>query len=174
MEMPVNLSYLVEESLPLLKATVPRSVTFDTDLAKNLPVIRADISLMRQVVFNLLSNAAESLGKQPGSVRVITSRTAVSQADMAAHAESLDPGNYIRLEVTDSGCGMSDQDRTRIFDPFYSTKSFGRGLGLAAVQGIVRRLGGSIRVESALGRGSTFEVLLPCGEQAYDSRVQSA
>ena len=173
-EMPVNLSYIVEESLPLLKVTVPKTVTFCTDLAKNLPVIRADISLMRQIVFSLLANAAESLGNQPGSVRVLTSRTVVSEADIASHAESLEPGNYVRLAVTDSGCGISDEDRARIFDPFYSTKSLGRGLGLAAVRGIVRSFGGSIRVESALGRGSTFEVLLPCRDEVYDRRIQSA
>jgi signal transduction histidine kinase len=163
---PVNLSTAVEETIRLFRATVAKQADVSVNLAGNLSFIRADISQIRQLVLNLLTNAWEALGDQEGSIRVTTSTLAVSPEDSSGNHAELTPGKYARLEVADSGCGISDEGRARIFDPFYTTKFLGRGLGLAAVQGIVRTLGGVIYVRSTPGQGSTFEVLLPCCDDA--------
>jgi PAS domain S-box-containing protein len=160
--MPVNISGVVDETLQLIKATISRNITFRTELASRLPSICADGSQIRQVVMNLLTNACESLPNGEGSVSVSTSRASISLQSAAADEASLPGGDYVRLCVADSGCGIQPDALARIFDPFYTTKFPGRGLGLAAVQGIVRSLGGGIEVESEAGRGSTFKVLFPC------------
>ncbi len=168
---PVSVSSVVEEILQLIKATVSRNITFSIDLARKLPSVRADLSQFRQVVLNLLTNACESLPNQAGSVSVSTSGVSMGAKELAANRLTLPPGKYVRLYIQDSGCGIPIELQSKIFDPFYTTKFLGRGLGLAAVQGIVRSLGGSITVESNPGRGSVFEVLLPCVEAVDVSRT---
>ncbi len=158
---PVNVSSVVEDSLPLVKATVSSSIAFRQDLARKAPPISADMWQIRQVVMNLLTNACESLPNQEGLISVSTSSVRISSANAIGDQLRLPPGNYVRLSVTDSGCGIAAEVQTRIFDPFYTSKFLGRGLGLAAVQGIVRSLGGAINVQSILGQGSTFEVVFP-------------
>ena len=158
---PLNVSSVVEDTLPLIKATVSRNIAFRHDLARKLPPICADMSQIVQVVMNLLSNACESLPNQEGLVSVNTSAVRISSADATGDQLRLPPGSYVRLSVSDSGCGIAAEDQTRIFDPFYTSKFLGRGLGLAAVQGIVRSLGGAINVQSTLGQGSTFELVFP-------------
>jgi len=160
--LPIDVSRLVRETLQLVKATASKNVVFSAMLAEKLPVIRADVSQMRQVVMNILTNACESLSGMQGSVHVSTSSVHVSADGAGGSPTSVPPGQYVQLCVTDNGCGIALQYQTQIFDPFYTTKFLGRGLGLAAVQGIVRNLGGGIRVQSTPGRGSTFEILLPC------------
>jgi CheY-like chemotaxis protein len=103
---------------------------------------------------NLITNASEALGDKEGTICVSVARVQSPQSD------------YVRLEVSDTGCGMTEAIRARIFDPFFTTKFAGRGLGLAAVQGIIRNHGGAISVTSVPGQGSRFEVLLPCACQA--------
>ena len=158
---PVNVSSVVEDTLPLVKATVSSSIAFRQDLARKAPPICADMWQIRQVVMNLLTNACESLPNQEGLISVNTSSVSISSANAIGDQLRLPPGNYVRLSVTDSGCGIAAEVQTRIFDPFYTSKFLGRGLGLAAVQGIVRSLGGAINVQSILGQGSTFEVVFP-------------
>jgi PAS domain S-box-containing protein len=155
---PMSLSSVVEETLQLIRSTVSRNVTFHVDLARNLPPIVGDISQMRQLVMNLLTNAYEALPDQEGLISVATSILS------NPHCIKASPGsdNWIRLSVSDTGCGIAEADRAKIFDPFFTTKLLGRGLGLAAVQGIARGLGGSVQFQSCPGKGSTFEVLLPC------------
>jgi PAS domain S-box-containing protein len=157
---PVHIGYVVEEVTRLFRATLPKRASLTVGLAPNVPAIRADIAQIRQVVMNLLSNAWESLPGQEGVIAVTTSCVRTGQESGAGEG-ACPPGNYVRLEVADSGCGMTEEVLPRIFEPFYSTKFLGRGLGLAAVQGIVRSLEGVINVRSAPGKGSTFEVLLP-------------
>ena len=157
---PVNLSHAVEEALRLFRATLLKNVALTVNLDTTLPPIYADVAHIRQIVMNLLTNAQESLPNQEGSIGVSTSCVTIQPGEGAA-LESLSPGEYVRLEVTDTGRGIDEAARLRIFDPFYTTKSLGRGLGLSAVQGIVRSLGGMIRVQSTVGRGSAFEVLIP-------------
>jgi signal transduction histidine kinase/CheY-like chemotaxis protein len=145
----IDLSALIGEMLELLKVSISKSVWLETSLASDLPPVCANPSEIRQLVMNLVINASESLEGRLGSI-VITTTEAREHGAPA-----------VRLEVADTGAGMSGDTRARIFDPFFTTRSVGRGLGLSAVQGIVRRLNGSIQVESAPGAGSRFVVVLP-------------
>ena len=115
--------------------------------------MRGDATQIRQVVMNLITNAAESLDDAGGIIRVSMGATE-GEPEMA-------PGIYVFLEVADSGSGMDSATQAKMFEPFFTTKFAGRGLGLAAVQGIVRSHGGAIRIRSAPGEGTTFRVILP-------------
>jgi two-component system cell cycle sensor histidine kinase/response regulator CckA len=150
---PLDLSALIAEMLDLLKVSISKSAALQTSLARDLPPVSANPSEIRQLVLNLVLNASEALDGRPGAITVTTSALSGNDA----------PG--ARLEVADTGTGMSGETRARAFDPFFSTRAVGRGLGLSAVQGIVRRLNGSIDVESAPGAGSRFVVLLPSPSQ---------
>jgi C4-dicarboxylate-specific signal transduction histidine kinase len=163
--MPLDLASVVEETLQLVKATVSKNITFSTALDRKVPAIHADMSQIRQVVMNLLTNACESLPHQQGSVDVNTSSVHIGTETAEKHQISLPAGDYVQLRVADSGYGIPAEDQDKIFDPFFTTKFPGRGLGLAAVQGIVRSLGGSVAVRNAPGGGSIFEVLLPSAPQ---------
>jgi PAS domain S-box-containing protein len=151
---PVDLSHLVEEMLALLKVSISKHAALKTALAENLPPVRGNAAQIRQIVMNLIINASEAIGERDGLILVSTSR--------ASSGGSLPESNYIRLEVCDTGCGITEEQKARIFDPFFSTKFAGRGLGLAVVQGIVRAHGGGIHLTSKPGQGSTFQILLPC------------
>lgn len=160
---PLNLNTLIEEMTHLLRVSIPKNVALRYNLAPQLPAVEADATQMRQVMMNLVINAAEAIGTQQG---IITLTTGIQWADRAYLAETyLDTnpleGSYVYLEVSDTGSGMDAATRAKIFDPFFTTKFTGRGLGLAAVLGIVRGHHGSLKVYSEPGRGSTFKFLLP-------------
>jgi PAS domain S-box-containing protein len=163
----VDLSTSVRETIPLIQAAIPRTVDIELKLAGNLPAIDADVTQIQQLVMNLVINGAEAVPEgQPGKVTVATGLQAVDDAYVHSNLAScrsgeLRPGAYVRLEVCDTGNGMDEATQTKIFEPFFTTKFTGRGLGLAAVQGIVRGHSGSIQVMSAAGRGTTFRVLFP-------------
>ncbi len=160
---PVDISVLVEEMLHLLKISISKHATLETELDEGLPAVHANPAQIRQVVMNLITNASEAIGERGGVIRVRT--TAASRA-----------GDYLKLEVSDTGSGMTPEVQSKIFDPFYTTKFTGRGLGLATVQGIVRGHSGIINIVSSPGQGTRFEVLLPCiGQPARDfRRVEAA
>jgi CheY-like chemotaxis protein len=160
----LNLNLLVEEMTQLLRISIAKKVIMKFDLADNLPPIEADATQIRQVLMNLIINASEAIGEKSG---VISIRTGVMRADRAYLSEAylspdLPEGDYVYLEVADSGCGMNVATKAKIFDPFFTTKFTGRGLGLAAVLGIVRGHNGVLKVYSEVARGSTFKMLLPC------------
>jgi PAS domain S-box-containing protein len=165
---PVNLSALVEEMTHLLKFSISKKANLCTRLAGNLPAVDADVSQIRQVVMNLITNASEALGDQPGEIAISTSVVVADRAYLAETFldENLVEGSYVALDVADSGVGMDEETKSKIFDPFFTTKFTGRGLGLAAVLGITRGHGGAIKVYSEPGRGTTFRVLLPSSEKA--------
>lgn len=162
----VNVSKVVEEMLGLLKMTVSRHAALVTDLKEDIPAVQARAAQLSQIVMNLVVNASEAIGDRAGVIRVATERTLVGPAEAAATA--LCAGDYIRLIVSDSGRGMSPETQSKVFDPFFTTKFSGRGLGLAVVHGIVRSLHGTIEVASELGKGTTFQVLLPCAEPSAE------
>jgi CheY-like chemotaxis protein len=159
---PVDTSRLVEEMLELLKVSISKHAVLKTELEAGLPVVMGNAAQIRQIVMNLVINASEALGGRAGVIRVSTSRTIRADDPAPAGAAPLPDGEYLRLEVSDTGCGMSDDEKGRIFDPFFTTKFAGRGLGLAVVQAIVREHRGSIRFTSVPGQGTTFQILLPC------------
>jgi PAS domain S-box-containing protein len=163
----LNLSALVEQMLRLLTVTISRRAVVLTDLSKDLPAIRGHGAQLRQVIMNLLTNASEALGGNQGFITVKTDGVHVD----AESAANLPVGDYVRLTISDTGCGMSADVRAKIFDQFFTTKSLGRGLGLAAVRGIVQSHGGAIQVTSKPGTGSTFEVLLPCAHVVSDKHA---
>lgn len=162
----LNLNAFVEENAHLFRTAIPKTVTLSLNLAPNLPAIEADPGQIQQVVMNLLTNAAEAIGDAPGTIFLSTS---IVEADAAFLAQSRlpevpPPGRYVSLEVADSGCGMDEATLERIFEPFFSTKFTGRGLGMSAVAGIVRGHGGAILIQSAVGQGTTVRVLFPAIE----------
>jgi CheY-like chemotaxis protein len=111
---------------------------------------------------NLVTNASEAIGDRDGVIHVTTAR--VTAAGAAAGGPGPAEAGYLQLEVSDTGSGMSPETRAKVFDPFFSTKGAGHGLGLAVVDGIVRALRGGIHVNSEPGRGTTFQIVLPCAE----------
>jgi PAS domain S-box-containing protein len=159
---PVDLSLLVKEMLELLKISISKHAMLNVDLPEGLPPVLANAVQIRQVVMNLITNASEAIGENGGVISVGISEVKVEQNPMMGGPWAPVQTNYVRFTVRDTGAGMTEEVRSRIFDPFYTTKFAGRGLGLAAVQGIVRSHGGSIEVTSAPGQGSSFEILLPC------------
>jgi CheY-like chemotaxis protein len=160
---PIDLSHLVRELGELLETTVARRAELRLDLPEALPAIAADAAQVSQVVMNLITNAAEAIPAGRGRIDVATGTMSASHADLERMllGEDLPAGLYVFVEVTDTGCGMTEETRARIFDPFYTTKFTGRGLGLAAVLGIVRGHRGAIEIESAPGQGTRFKVLFP-------------
>jgi CheY-like chemotaxis protein len=165
---PVELSGLVEEMAGLLRASISKRVQLHLDVAPGLPVLEADATQLRQVAMNLITNASEAIAEEGGAISVRTGSTAGNRAYLVDHPwnENLPEGEYVFLEVSDTGCGMDEETRRKIFEPFFTTKFTGRGLGMAAVLGIVRKHGGAVHVSSEPGRGSTFRVLLPVREMS--------
>ncbi|MBS0632234.1 MAG: CHASE domain-containing protein [Verrucomicrobia bacterium] len=159
----VNVSQLVTKLEPLLKVSVGRKVVLRLNLAPALPSILGDPAQLRQIVMNLVNNAAEATADPGGAIEVATG-VITADAGLLSRCVAgagLAPGEYVFLDVIDQGCGIAPEFIPRIFEPFYTTKFAGRGLGLAAVLGIVRGHHGALQVTSAPGRGSTFRLLLP-------------
>ena len=160
----IRMNDLVHETSRLLEVTIGRRAAIDYALAAELPYIEADPSQMRQVIMNLVINAAEAMpGPDPGHIRLATRPVRLPPGEPAGAlpAGGVAGGDYVCIEVSDDGTGMTPEVLGRIFDPFFTTKFTGRGLGLAAVLGIVRSHRGALQVESAPGRGSTFRIYLP-------------
>jgi len=161
---PLSLSDLLPEMTGLVQPSISKKIALHLELDPDLPPIQADRGQMQQVFMNLVLNAAEAIGSDAGMISV---KTGVQDVVSGAKPETeLSPGRYVLLEVRDTGCGMDDATRARIFDPFFSTKFQGRGLGLAAVAGIVRGHSGAISASSVPGKGACFTVLFPAAEGA--------
>ena len=171
---PMDLSEACRRGLPLLQATLPKAAGLETDLPAPGPVISANASQIQRVLTNLLTNAWEA--SRDGSDAIHLTVKLVSAAAIPAVIrfpidwQPRDPA-YACLEVKDSGCGIAATEIEQLFDPFFSTKFTGRGLGLSVVLGIVREHGGAITVESEPGRGSVFRVFLPVSVDAVPSKL---
>lgn len=160
----VDLSEAVCGAAKMLEVVVSKKATLTLRLADDLPAVEADPGQLCQVIMNLIANASDALEDKPGEITVTTRVMRCTKADLtgAYLLDELPDGEYVALEVTDTGVGMTEQIKQSLFDPFFTTKLAGRGLGLAAVLGIVRGHKGTIQVESERGQGTTFRVLLPC------------
>lgn len=161
---PVSLNDMVKEMGQLLTVTVSKRVTLVFEPEPALPLVQADATQIRQIVMNLITNASEAIGDREGTIRMSTGTLVWSGVDAGVHVlggELRESQAYAYVRVSDNGSGMDSATLQRIFDPFFTTKFTGRGLGLAAVLGIVRGHRGAIRVESTPGVGTTFTVFLP-------------
>ncbi len=173
---PLNIGELVAENARMLRAAIAKNVALDLHIDESVPPVLADPSQIQQVVMNLITNAAEAIGDGPGTVSIATGARECdpSYLNRSRIAKRPAPGRFAMIRVTDTGCGMGRETLEQLFDPFYTTKLKGRGLGMSAVLGIVQAHDGAIIVESAMGRGTSIEVLLPVSAEASDHRDERA
>jgi PAS domain S-box-containing protein len=158
----VDLGALVRDVVKMLRQTISRKVEFHLEVVPKLPIVEGDSGQLGQIVMNLVINASEAIGSQRGDIRVVLGQTRTGEAELKDHlGRPLPAGHYLCLEVSDSGCGMDAETQVRIFEPFYTTKFTGRGLGMSAVLGIITAHRGALQLESEVGRGTTFRVYLP-------------
>jgi CheY-like chemotaxis protein/two-component sensor histidine kinase len=167
----INLSGFIENITRLLSTIISKKASLRLQLKAGLPLIEGDAAQGRQVVINLLTNASDALGDREGAITVSTGVRSFEADELRPSSPGgpLPAGEYVFLQVADTGCGMDDVTMGRIFDPFFTTKFTGRGLGLAAVHGIVRGHKGALQVESAPGSGATFRVFFPALDESASS-----
>ena len=166
----IDLNLLLEEMLHMLEVSISKKVVLRFNLHRPLPSVEVDATQIRQILMNLVINASEAIGDKSGVIVVTTG--CMDCDDSYLHQiwldENLRPGLYVYLEVADTGCGMDKATLSKLFDPFFTTKFTGRGLGMAAVMGIVRGHQGAIRVYSEVGKGTTFKILLPADSRPVE------
>jgi PAS domain S-box-containing protein len=174
----VSLTWLIEDMRGLLQASVPKKTTLELDLPKEIRAVSGDASQLRQVVLNLVINAGEAIGDRPGKIAV---RVSQGRCETTCPCRTLYPSSrewpardVVALVVADTGDGMDEVTRARMFDPFFSTKFSGRGLGLAAVHGILRGHRAGAIVESGRGQGTTFTVHFPAEDRLAAHATASA
>ncbi len=172
---PIRINELVEEMSHMLEISLSKKAVIKYHFDDNLPVFDGDDTQIRQVIMNLITNASEAVGDKSGYVAISTGamscdRAYLDSVDSVFRAidESLPEALYVYIEVADTGCGMTAETLSKLFDPFFTTKFTGRGLGMAAVQGIVRGHKGAIKVYSEVGKGTTFKVLFPVTQAAAE------
>ena len=169
---PIDAGKIIREMTHLLEVSITKNAVINYNLFENLPTFDGDVTQIRQVIMNLITNASEALGDNSG---VITLSTGVIDCDRAyldnVHEvlrasldEPLPEGVYNYIEVTDTGCGMDAETIDKVFDPFFTTKFTGRGLGMSAVLGIVRGHKGALKIFSEVDKGTTFTILFPANE----------
>jgi PAS domain S-box-containing protein len=172
--LPVHVQSVVTEALELLSASLPEDVKLERRLAADDAAVVGDPTQIHQVVLNLGTNALQAM-KQGGTLRVALDLVTVD-APVTLVASKLEPGEYVRLSVSDTGVGIEPTLRDRIFDPFFTTKGVGvgTGLGLSLVHGIAADLGGGVDMRSTVGAGTTFDVYLPCSGRTAPVELESA
>lgn len=161
-----DIGKLVLETSQLLNVSVPKNISIQYQIDEELPPVNVDMTQMRQVFMNLVINAADAIGTDAGKITFKIRLEDMSTEDLSlgSNAESLHEGYYIVVDVSDTGAGIESDDIQRVFDPFYTTKETGHGLGLAAVLGIVHGHQGTVKIASEKGLGSTFTIILPSTE----------
>ncbi len=170
---------LVDEMITMLKTTISQTIVIESRLGRDIPQFVGDASQLRQVVMNLIINAAEAIGEVDGKIDISLEKTEIkAKQTKKDHLGKIIPaGHYILLAVNDNGCGMDEETGRRIFEPFYTTKFAGRGLGMSAVLGIIKAHVGALQLESQVGHGTTFMVYLPvqpgCPEKVEASRDET-
>ncbi len=172
MSRPTELKEIVEETARILEVSLHPRIRLVLNASSAIPLVMGDATQLRQVVMNLIMNASEAIGNQDGTITVGLAGREVTQAEIPGFVaqSSLREGSYVELTVTDTGCGMDETARHQVFEPFFSTKFDGRGLGMAAVLGILRERKGAIHIDSEVGRGTTVKVLLPAAEKSASAR----
>jgi signal transduction histidine kinase/ActR/RegA family two-component response regulator len=169
---PIALREMVEEIASILRASLYPKINLVLNLAPALPEVTGDATQLRQVVMNLIINGSEAIGHQKGGISLAMVRREVTRAEMAEFdsPSAASTGTYVELTVTDTGCGMDEAARRRVFEPFSSPKFDGRGLGMAAVWEILREHQGAIRIRSEVGKGTAISVLLPVADELANAQ----
>jgi PAS domain S-box-containing protein len=178
----INMLEQVDDTVGMLKSTLPQNTVIKTELSGNIPLIEGDVSQLHQVVMNLIINASEAIGTDQGEVNVSLAKLEVIADKIFEdyNGKPIPPGQYACLEVTDNGCGMDEATISRLFEPFYTTKFTGRGLGMSVVLGIIKSHDGALQLFSKLGQGTSFKVYLPalvnelCGDENESSTASEA
>ncbi len=174
----VDIKALVDDVVMMVKSAIRQNVVIKHHLSAEIPPIKGDASQLSQVALNLIINAAEAIGEAQGVVQVSLAKTGIEagQSEKDYLGKIIPPGWYACLEVTDNGCGMSDEIYNRVFEPFYTTKFTGRGLGMSAVLGIITAQGGAIQIFSRQGKGTTFKVyfLIQIGDSGGDETLNQS
>ena len=172
----LDLREVVRETAALLESAVSKNVRIIYEFADDVPAVRADVAQVRQLIMNLITNASDAIGEEPGEIAVRIDANQVIAAELATYSlsEGLPEATYVSIEVADTGSGMDAETLGKIFDPFFTTKFAGHGLGLAAALGIVRGHHGAIKVWSKPGKGSRFSLLFPAVEEAPATTPTSA
>ncbi|HNX30747.1 MAG TPA: PAS domain-containing protein [Holophaga sp.] len=165
---PHDLNQVVREMTHLLNVSISKKITVRYDLAGGLPPVEADAAQIQQVVMNLVTNASEAIGDQEGTIDIATRTHPLDEGVLRSTfaGQNLEAGLHVCLEISDTGCGIAPEIRDKIFDPFFSTKESGRGLGLCAMQGILRGHRAGIQIDSAPGKGTTFMLFFPSADHA--------
>lgn len=165
----LNLNEMVKSMAKLIRASVSSNIVLKMKLDNKLPGLEGDAAQVQQLILNFIVNSAEAIGKEGGEIKVTTGTRHVDRAalEQLYNGPELPEGEYVIIEVRDNGCGMDEVMQSRIFDPFYTSKETGSGLGLSAVLGIVRGHRGAIQLFSAPGEGSAFRVYFPSTEQLF-------
>jgi hemerythrin-like metal-binding protein/PAS domain S-box-containing protein len=173
---PLDLNLMVEEMTRILRASLSQKASLRWEPDPNLPPMEGDLGQLQQVIMNLVLNASEAMEPKGGSITIRTGKVGLTQAmiDQEYQGQALRPGPHLTLEVADSGPGMAQRIQERIFDPFFTTKLNGRGLGLSAVQGILRSHRGGIQVQSREREGTRFRLLLPAAAASVRARPIAA
>lgn len=170
---PIDCNVLVRDIVRIMKRAIPENAVVSIANPVKIPFVMADAAMLWQLVMNLVVNGADSLEGRTGIVKISVFPRKSGNADLEGFIwpgkETAVEGDFVAIEVSDSGCGMTEETRKRIFEPLFTTKESGNGLGLASVMAIVSSMGGAIGVESEPGRGSRFTVLLPAGQAVEEA-----
>lgn len=164
---PLRINDLIRETLRLVSLAMSKKVTVHMELDEAIPAVIADVAQVRQLIMNVITNAADAIGDRPGEVSIASACRDLDATRFrnAGDMPPLEPGRYVVVEVRDTGCGIAPENLRRIFEPFYTSKFSGRGLGLAAVLGIVKSHRGGIELASEVGSGTTFRFAFPAADE---------
>ncbi|TGU74119.1 response regulator [Geomonas terrae] len=157
----IDLRAQVSEIISMLQPAFKKNVSFSCELPHGLPPVIGDRSQVQQIIMNIIVNAVEAIGDSKGTVRVALESCTVGEGDADFFGSEIPHGPYVRLQVSDTGCGMTEETQRRIFEPFFSTKFTGRGLGMSAIMGIIKSHKGALQLFSTPGSGTTFKVYFP-------------
>jgi len=174
---PYDLNHVVREMAHLLEVSISKKIALRFNLMEPLPLVEADAAQIQQVIMNLVTNASDAIGDCEGTIRLSTATASLDRhyLDQIFRGQNLAPGDYVTLEVADTGCGMAPEVQARIFEPFFTTKVMGRGLGLSATMGILKGHRAAMKIYSEEGRGTTFRLLFPvCAGMAAPEAPQPA
>jgi len=169
---PLNLTELIREMEQMLTASISKKAKLNLILDEKIPFIKADLPQIQQIIMNLVINASEAIGDKPGTITIMTRQIECSGEYLKTFDlnNEMIEGVYVCAEISDTGCGMDRETLGKIFDPFFTTKFTGRGLGLAAVLGIVRSHKGALKIYSEPGRGTVFKIFFPAMESSTGTK----